>query len=171
MAAARLDGFEGLGVDGEGLEDSYWAKRVTETEGEWAGWTRHPGGDPFETWPGRSTTASGRRRPRLRLPGRAQAPERRRLPARRPGDDLRRLRPVRDRPRPPGRLQHRDRDLQRELVGTAREGALVECSGDVVKAGRSMIFVPRPDHLRGEPVCEFLVDLKKTTRGVLPRAA
>ena len=35
-------------MDSVEFEDSYWAKRITETEGEWAGWTRHPGGDPFE---------------------------------------------------------------------------------------------------------------------------
>jgi acyl-coenzyme A thioesterase PaaI-like protein len=54
-----------------------------------------------------------------------------------------------------------------ELVGTAREGDLVECTGEVVKAGRSMIFVRgiiANASAGGEPMMSFSSVLKKTTR-------
>ena len=50
-----------------------------------------------------------------------------------------------------------------ELVGTAREGDLVECTGEVVKAGRSMVFVRGIISCKDEPVMSFSSVLKKTT--------
>jgi len=54
-----------------------------------------------------------------------------------------------------------------ELVGTAHEGDLVECAGEVVKAGRSMVFVRGLITCAGEPVMSFSSVLKKMG----PRAA
>jgi acyl-coenzyme A thioesterase PaaI-like protein len=54
-----------------------------------------------------------------------------------------------------------------ELVGTAREGDLVECTGEVVKAGRSMVFVRgiiSNAAAGGEPMASFSSVLKKTRR-------
>ena len=54
-----------------------------------------------------------------------------------------------------------------ELVGTAREGDLVECRGEVVKAGRSMVFVRgliTNASAGGEPMASFSSVLKKTPR-------
>ena len=48
-----------------------------------------------------------------------------------------------------------------ELVGTAHEGDLVECRGEVVKAGRSMVFVRGIISCEGEPVMSFSSVLKK----------
>ena len=50
-----------------------------------------------------------------------------------------------------------------ELVGTARAGERVECTGDVVKAGRSMVFVRGIVTAPGGPVASFSSVLKKTT--------
>jgi acyl-coenzyme A thioesterase PaaI-like protein len=54
-----------------------------------------------------------------------------------------------------------------ELVGTAREGDLVECTGEVVKGGRSMVFVRgliANASAGGEPMASFSSVLKKTPR-------
>ena len=48
-----------------------------------------------------------------------------------------------------------------EFVGTAGIGKLVECTGDVVKAGRSMVFVRGIIACEGEPVMSFSSVLKK----------
>ena len=50
-----------------------------------------------------------------------------------------------------------------EFVGTAHEGDLVECRGEVVKAGRSMVFVRGLITAPGGPVAAFSSVLKKTT--------
>jgi acyl-coenzyme A thioesterase PaaI-like protein len=153
-----------LGVDGEGLEDSYWARRVTETEGEWAGWTRHPGADPFEDLAG----PFYHRKREDGVPVCAFRAERKHLNG---GGFLH------------GGLVMTFADFSlfviardhlagsstvtatfnAELVGTAHEGALVECTGDVVKAGRSMIFCRGLITCADEPVMSFSSTLKKTT--------
>jgi acyl-coenzyme A thioesterase PaaI-like protein len=54
-----------------------------------------------------------------------------------------------------------------ELVGTARIGDLVECRGDVVKAGHSMVFVRgiiSNASAGGEPIASFSSVLKKTVK-------
>ena len=53
-----------------------------------------------------------------------------------------------------------------EFVGAVPEGALLECTGDVVKAGRSMVFVRGLMTVEGEAVLSFSAVLKKTA----PRA-
>lgn len=49
-----------------------------------------------------------------------------------------------------------------ELVGAVPEGALVECTGEVVKNARSMVFVRGLMTTGGEPVMSFSAVLKKT---------
>lgn len=49
-----------------------------------------------------------------------------------------------------------------ELVGSVYEGALVECTGEVVKNARSMVFVRGLMTSGGEPVMSFSAVLKKT---------
>jgi acyl-coenzyme A thioesterase PaaI-like protein len=49
-----------------------------------------------------------------------------------------------------------------EFVGAVSQGALVECKGEVVKAGRSMVFVRGLITTGGEPVMNFSAVIKKT---------
>ena len=49
-----------------------------------------------------------------------------------------------------------------EFVGSVPEGALVECTGEVVKAGRSMVFVRGLITTGAEPVMSFSAVIKKT---------
>ncbi|MES2340391.1 MAG: PaaI family thioesterase [Pseudomonadota bacterium] len=53
-----------------------------------------------------------------------------------------------------------------EFVGAVPPGCLLECTGEVVKAGRSMVFVRGIMAVEGEPVLSFSAVLKKTA----PRA-
>jgi len=50
-----------------------------------------------------------------------------------------------------------------EFVGAVAPGSLVECTGEVVKAGRSMVFVRGLMTTGGEPVMSFSAVLKKTS--------
>jgi uncharacterized protein (TIGR00369 family) len=152
-------------MDGEGggLETNYTSKLIEVTEGEWAGWRCYPGGDPFEDHAGPfywKTDADGRYRCAFRA-------ERKHMNG--------------------GGFLHggcvmtfadfalfviaRDAiagtptvtaTFNGEFVGTAHEGALVECTGEVVKAGRSMVFVRGIIESGGEPVMSFSSTLKKT---------
>jgi len=156
-------------MDGsESLDTNYTSKLKVVTEGEWAGWSHYPGGDPFEDLTGmfycRVDEAGGRvcafRAERKHMNG--------------------------------GMFMHggcvmtfadfclfwiaRDAiegessvtaTFNCELVGTAREGELVECRGEVVKAGRSMVFVRgliTNASAGGEPIASFSSVLKKTRR-------
>lgn len=49
-----------------------------------------------------------------------------------------------------------------EFVGAVSQGALVECKGEVVKAGRSMVFVRGLITTGSEPVMSFSAVIKKT---------
>ncbi|KRB46659.1 MAG: PaaI family thioesterase [Pseudomonadota bacterium] len=49
-----------------------------------------------------------------------------------------------------------------EFVGAVAEGSLVECRGEVVKAGRSMVFVRGLITTGDEPVMNFSAVIKKT---------
>jgi len=49
-----------------------------------------------------------------------------------------------------------------EFVGAVPPGALVECTGEVVKAGRSMVFVRGLITTGEEPVMSFSAVIKKT---------
>ena len=155
-------------MDGsDNLDTNYQSKLKVMTEGEWAGWNYYPGGDPFEDLAGVFYC-------RMDDKGRVCAfrAERKHMNA--------------------GLFMHggcimtfADFSLfwiareaiegvnsvtatfNCELLGTARIGDLVECRGEVVKAGRSMVFV------RGlitnassgdEPIASFSSVLKKTKR-------
>jgi acyl-coenzyme A thioesterase PaaI-like protein len=150
---------------GSEYENNYTATLTTVTEGEWAGWSCYPGGDPFEDLAGTfyfKVGDDGR-------PVCAFRAERRHMNG--------------------GGFMHggcvmtfadfslfviaRDAivgspcvtaTFNCELVGTAREGELVECTGEVVKAGRSMVFVRGLITCKGEPVASFSSVLKKTSR-------
>ncbi len=50
-----------------------------------------------------------------------------------------------------------------EFVGAVAPGSLVECTGEVVKAGRRMVFVRGLMTTGGEPVMSFSAVLKKTS--------
>jgi acyl-coenzyme A thioesterase PaaI-like protein len=152
-------------MDGAELENNYTSKLTQVTEGEWAGWFCYPGGDPFEDLAGPfyfRDGADGR-------PVCAFRAERKHLNG--------------------GGFLHggcvmtfADFSLfvigreaivgsptvtatfNGEFVGTAHEGDLVECTGEVVKAGRSMVFLRGIISCNGEPVMSFSSTLKKTTR-------
>ncbi len=49
-----------------------------------------------------------------------------------------------------------------DFVGAVAEGSLVECRGEVVKAGRSMVFVRGLITTGDEPVMNFSAIIKKT---------
>lgn len=49
-----------------------------------------------------------------------------------------------------------------EFVGAVPENSLVECRGEVVKAGRSLVFVRGLITTGGEPVMSFSATIKKT---------
>ena len=152
---------------GEQLETNYSSKLQTVTEGEWAGWSYYPGGDPFEDHAGPFywTVRDGR-------PVCAFKAEKKHMNG--------------------GMFLHggcvmtfadyclfviarQDINGQAsvtatfngEFVGTAHEGEIVECTGEVVKAGKSMVFVRGlivNASQGGEPMMSFSSVLKKTTR-------
>lgn len=154
-------------MDGGDLETNYTAKLTTVTEGEWAGWSWYPGGDPFEDLAGPFYFRTGEDG----VPVCAFRAGKKHMNG--------------------GLFMHggcvmtfadfalfviaRDAIAGRpavtatfncELVGTAREGDLVECRGEVVKAGRSMVFVRgiiANATAGGEPMASFSSVLKKTT--------
>jgi acyl-coenzyme A thioesterase PaaI-like protein len=146
-------------------ENNYTSKLTTVTDGEWAGWSCYPGGDPFEDLAGTfyfKNDDDGR-------PVCAFRAERKHLNG---GGFLH------------GGLVMTFADFSLfviardaivgspcvtatfncELVGTAFEGDLVECRGEVVKPGRSMVFVRGLITSKGEPIASFSSVLKKTKR-------
>jgi uncharacterized protein (TIGR00369 family) len=154
-------------MDGSQMEANYQAKLTQVTSGEWAGWSHYPGGDPFEDLAGTFYVKTGDDA----VPVCAFRAERKHMNG--------------------GGFMHGGcvmtfadfalfviarHDINGaasvtatfncELVGTAREGDLVECRGEVVKAGRSMIFVRgliTNASAGGEPMASFSSVLKKTT--------
>ena len=151
---------------GESLESQYYSKLITVTEGEWAGWQAYPGGDAFEDLTGpfyyrvfdNGETLSAFRAEEKHMNG---------------GGflhggcvmtfaDFALFVIARD-------VTEGSRTVTAtfncELVGTARVGELVECHGEVVKAGRSMVFVRGLITAPGGPVASFSSVLKKTTIG------
>lgn len=153
---------------GEELETNYTSRLKTVTEGEWAGWSYYPGGDPFEDHAGLfywKTEADGR-------PVCAFRAETKHMNG--------------------GGFLHggcvmtfadyclfviaRDAiqgtpsvtaTFNGEFVGTGHVGDVIECRGEVVKAGKSMVFVRgliTNATKGGEPVMSFSAVLKKTRR-------
>jgi acyl-coenzyme A thioesterase PaaI-like protein len=154
-------------MDGGELETNYASKLETVTEGEWAGWSWYPGGDPYEDLAGPFYFRDGE-------DGRPVCAFRAQRKHMNGGGFLH------------GGCAMTFADFalfviarkaisgvstvtatfNGELVGTAREGDFVECSGEVVKAGRSMIFVRgiiANASAGGEPMMSFSSVLKKTT--------
>jgi len=148
-------------MDGGDSESSYTSKLTTVTEGEWAGWSYYPGGDPFEDLAGPfyfKVDDIG--------PVAAFRVEKKHLNG--------------------GSFLHggcfmtfadfalfviaRDALTEQhavtatfncELVGAAYEGQVIECRGDVVKNARSMVFVRGLMKVGGDTVMSFSATLKK----------
>ncbi|HEY9216511.1 MAG TPA: PaaI family thioesterase [Phenylobacterium sp.] len=147
----------------DGSENSYETTLKAITEGEWAGWNNYAGGDPFEEYCG---PYYWRRDPdgTMRCAFRA---ERKHMNG--------------------GMFMHGGaimtfadyalfviarEALQNshsvtatfngEFVGSVPEGAIVECTGEVVKAGRSMVFVRGLITTGPDPVMSFSAVIKKT---------
>ena len=152
-------------MDGGDEDVNYTSRLVEVTEGEWAGWSYYPGGDPYEDLAGpfywRRDADGG-----LRCAFRA---EKKHMNG--------------------GEFMHggcvmtfadfclfviaRDAidgsrcvtaTFNGEFVGSAGVGDVVECVGEVVKAGRSMVFVRgliANGSNGGEPVMSFSAVLKK----------
>jgi acyl-coenzyme A thioesterase PaaI-like protein len=150
---------------GDQLEISYVSKLQTVTEGEWAGWSHYPGGDPFEDLTGPfywRDEPDGVRRCAFRAE-----------PKHMNGGGFLHGGCV---------MTFADYALfviageviqggmsvtatfNGEFVGTAHVGDLVECTGEVVKAGKSMVFLRGIIESGGEPVMSFSAVLKKTKR-------
>jgi acyl-coenzyme A thioesterase PaaI-like protein len=150
---------------GDQLEISYISKLQTVTEGEWAGWSHYPGGDPFEDLAGPfywRNDPDGTRRCAFRAE-----------PKHMNGGGFLHGGCV---------MTFADYALfviageviqggmsvtatfNGEFVGTAHVGDLVECTGEVVKAGKSMVFLRGIIESGGEPVMSFSAVLKKTKR-------
>ena len=150
-------------MDGEILENTYVSKLMTVTEGEWAGWQCYPGGDPFEDLAGPFYYRVDEKGPVCAF--RAEHKHMNGGGFMHGGcamtfadfslfviarDDIDGSRTV-------------TATFNGELVGTARVGDLVECRGEVVKAGRSMVFVRGLITGPGGPIMNFSSVLKKTT--------
>ena len=155
-------------MDGDAPESSYYAKLTPVTEGEWAGWFAYPGGDPYEDLSGPfyfrkredGTLISAFRAEHKHMNG---------------GGfmhggcvmtfaDFALFVIAREDTQGVGSVTA---TFNCELVGTARQGDLVECVGEVVKAGRSMVFVRgiiSNASAGGEPMASFSSVLKKTRR-------
>lgn len=155
-------------MDGSETIDNYASKLTVVTEGEWAGWSQYPGGDPFEDLAGPfycRVDDEGRRVCAFKA-------ERKHMNG--------------------GMFMHggcvmtfadfclfwiaRDAiegvrsvtaTFNGEFVGSCAIGDIVECAGEVVKNGRSMVFVRgiiSNASAGGEPMMSFSSVLKKTPR-------
>jgi uncharacterized protein (TIGR00369 family) len=148
----------------DGGEDTFYGSTLTtEAEGPWAGWSHYPGGDPYEDlagpfyWKigddGRPVCAFRAERKHMNGGGflhggcvMSFADFCLFVIAREAIQDAMSVTAT----------------FNGEFVGTAHEGDLVTCTGEVVKAGRSMVFV-RGTIMNGEePVMSFSSVLKKT---------
>lgn len=151
-------------MDGGDTSESSYVSRLTQvTDGEWAGWSWYPGGDPFEDLAGPFYFRIDDRGPVC-----AFKVEKKHLNG---GDFLHGgcfmtfadfslfviAREVIDGSRTVTAT------FNGELVGTARAGDFVECTGEVVKAGKSMVFVRGIITGPGGPMMSFSSVLKKTT--------
>lgn len=148
-------------MDGGEEANSYQSKLREVTEGEWAGWSYYPGGDPYEDLAGPFYFKIDERGPVC-----AFRVEHKHLNG--------------------GGFMHggcmmtfadfclfviaRDAlhdshsvtaTFSSELVGSAYEGQIVECRGEVVKAGRSLVFVRGLMTNDDGPVMSFSSTLKK----------
>jgi uncharacterized protein (TIGR00369 family) len=151
--------------------DSYYSGVKEVTEGEWAGWNHYTGGDPFEHYCG---PYYWRRDPdgRLRCGFTAEHKHMNGGDFMHGGaimtfadyalfviarDALQDSRSV-------------TATFNGEFVGAVPQGARVECTGEVVKAGRSMVFVRGLITTGDEPVMSFSAVIKKTGPRERPRS-
>jgi acyl-coenzyme A thioesterase PaaI-like protein len=148
-------------MDGGDNENSYVSKLITVTEGEWAGWSCYPGGDPFEDLAGPfyfrvddTGPVSAFRVEKKHLNGGAFLH----------GGcfmtfaDFALFVIARD----ALTEQHAvTATFNCELVGAAYEGQLIECRGDVVKNARSMVFVRGLMSVADDTIMSFSATLKK----------
>jgi acyl-coenzyme A thioesterase PaaI-like protein len=153
-------------MDGGEIIDNYASKLTQVTEGQWAGWSQYPGGDPFEDLAGPFYCRVDDAGDRIC----AFIAERKHMNG--------------------GMFMHggcvmtfADFSLfwiaqeaiagtrsvtatfNGEFVGSCGVGDRVECVGEVVKAGRSMVFVRgiiSNASAGGEPMMSFSSVLKKT---------
>lgn len=149
-------------MDGGVTENTYQSKLITVTEGEWAGWSCYPGGDPFEDLAGPFYY-------RIEDDGRPVCAFRAEHKHMNGGlflhggcvmtfadfclfviarDVIEGSRTV-------------TATFNGEFVGTARIGQIVECRGEVVKPGRSMVFVRGLITAPEGPVMSFSSVLKR----------
>ena len=142
-------------MDGGEEQNGYTSKLTTVTEGEWAGWSFYPGGDPYEDLAGPFYYRIDERGPVC-----AFRAEHKHMNG--------------------GMFLHggcvmtfadfclfviaRDVLKDSHSVTATFIGDLVECRGEVVKAGRSMIFVRGLITCKDEPVMSFSAVLKKRAR-------
>jgi len=149
-------------MDGGSYENSYITKLITVTDGEWAGWSCYPGGDPFEDLAGPfyyRVGEDGR-------PVCAFRAERKHMNG--------------------GGFMHGGCmmtfadyslfaigwtqlegvravtvSLNGEFLGPAKVGDLVEATGEVTKAGGSLLFVRGLVSTAGAPMLNFSGVIKK----------
>jgi acyl-coenzyme A thioesterase PaaI-like protein len=155
-------------MDGGEIIDNYASKLTAVTEGEWAGWNWYPGGDPFEDLAGPfycRVDDEGRRICAFKA-------EKKHMNGGMfmhggcvmtfadfslfwiAGDAIAGVRSV-------------TATFNGEFVGSCGIGDIVECTGEVVKAGRSMVFlrgIISNASAGGEPMMSFSSVLKKTPR-------
>lgn len=146
---------------GDNTETSYVSKLTVVRDGEWAGWSYYPGGDPFEDLAGPFYF-----RVDDQGPVSAFKVEKKHLNG---GNflhggcfmtfaDFALFVIARDALTD----QHAvTATFNGEFVGAAYEGQVVECRGDVVKNARSMVFVRGLMTVEGEPIMSFSATLKK----------
>ena len=151
-------------MDGGVSENSYSSKRTVVTEGEWAGWHYYPGGDPYEDLVGPFYSRIDDKGPIC-----AFRPERRRMNG---GMFMHGgcimsfadfcLFEIAREPLSQSGGNSVTATFNGEFVGAAVEGEIVECRGEVVKAGRSMVFVRGLITQGDNPIMSFSSVLKKT---------
>ena len=149
-------------MDGGDEENNYTSKLRTVTEGEWAGWSYYPGGDPYEDLAGPFYFRIDERGPVC-----AFRAEKKHMNG--------------------GMFLHGGcvmtfadfclfviaRDVLKdshavtatfngEFVGSAAIGDLVECRGEVVKGGRSMVFLRGLITQGTNTIMSFSAVIKKT---------
>jgi len=153
---------------GEATESNYASKLTVVTEGEWAGWSCYPGGDPFEDLAGPFYCKIEENGQRL-CAFRAEHKHMNGGMFMHGGcvmtfadfclfwiarEDLTGVNSV-------------TATFNGEFVGSCGIGDIVECRGEVVKAARSMVFVRgliTNASAGGTPMMSFSSVLKKTPR-------
>lgn len=150
-------------MDGGDEDQGYASHLVTVTDGPWAGWNTYVGGDPFEDHAGPyywKHDPDGRPRCAFRA-----EPHHMNGGGFMHGGAIMTFADyclfVIARDALAGRHSV-TATFNGEFVGSVPPGALVECTGEVVKAGRSMVFVRGLITTGEEPVMSFSAVIKKT---------